>query len=57
MNNYLSAVDRIKRAKTAKELKRASKGFANVHAVGQLSDRELARLDIMICDKLNNLGA
>ena len=57
MTNYLSAVDRIKRAKTAKELKRASKGFTNIHAVGQLSDHQLSRLDIMICDKLNQLEA
>lgn len=57
MANYLSAVDRIKRAKTAKDLKRVRKGFSNDHAVGLLSDNQLSRLDIMICDKLSQVEA
>lgn len=52
MTNYESAVDRIKRCNTGSQLRRAEKGFARVHSVGQLSDLQLLNLDKKIAIKM-----
>lgn len=52
MTNYESAVDRIERCNTGSQLRRAEKGFARVHSVGQLSDLQLLNLDKKIAIKM-----
>ena len=53
MNNYQSAIERIKKANTLQDLFRVGEGLARVHKIGHLTDNEFRRLDLMICDKIN----
>ena len=55
-SNFKSAVARIKKAKSAKDLKKLEVSFDRVYKVGALTDKELGQLDTMIGDKLIKLG-
>ena len=55
-SNFKSAVARIKKAKSAKDLKKLEVSFDRVYKVGALTDKELGQLDTMIGDKLKKLG-
>jgi len=52
-SNFKSAVARIKKAKSAKDLKKLEKSFERVYKqTGALTDKEFGQLDDMISDKL-----
>ena len=56
-SNFKSAVARIKKAKSAKDLKKLEKSFERVYKqTGALTDKEFGQLDDMISDKLVKLG-
>ena len=56
-SNFKSAVARIKKAKSAKDLKKLEKSFVNVYKqTNALTNNELLQLDGMIGDKLIKLG-
>ena len=55
-SNFKSAVARIKKAKSAKDLKKLEKSFERVYKqTGALTDKEFGQLDDMISDKLVKL--
>ena len=56
-SNFKSAVARIKKAKSAKDLKKLEKSFERVYKqTDALTDKEFGQLDDMISDKLVKLG-
>jgi len=55
-SNFKSAVARIKKTKSVKDLKKLEVSFDRVYKVGALTDKELGQLDTMIGDKLIKLG-
>ena len=56
-SNFKSAVARIKKAKSVKDLKKLEKSFERVYKqTGALTDKEFGQLDDMISDKLVKLG-
>ena len=55
MSNYRSAIKRINHASCSVELERVERGLNNVHAIGHLTDNELMRLDIKICERIDQL--
>jgi hypothetical protein len=55
VSNYKSALKRILNANTDAEIDRVWRGLVNVHAIGHLTDSELMRLDIKICERIDQL--
>jgi hypothetical protein len=55
MSNYKSAIKRINHATGVDDLERVERGLKNVHAIGHLTDSELMRLDIKMCDRIDQL--
>ena len=55
MSNYRSAIKRINHASCSAELERVERGLNNVHAIGHLTDNELMRLDIKLCERTDQL--
>ena len=55
MSNYKSALKRILNANTYAEIDRVWRGLVNVHAIGHLTDNELMKLDLKICDRIDTL--
>ena len=55
MSNYRSAIKRINHASCSVELERVERGLNNVHAIGHLTDNELMRLDIKLCERTDQL--
>ena len=55
MSNYKSALKRILNANTDAEIDRVWRGLVNVHAIGHLTDNELMKLDLKICDRITYL--
>ena len=55
MSNYRSAISRINYAQCLTELDTVEQGLKNVHAIGHLTDNELMRLDIKLCERTDQL--
>jgi hypothetical protein len=55
MSNYKSALKRILNANTDADIDRVWRGLVNVHAIGHLTDNELMKLDLKICDRITYL--
>ena len=51
MNNYESALRRINKAKTIKELQKVETGISRVHDAGFFTDHQFMRLDENIVDQ------
>ena len=57
MTNYQTALNRINHASTIKELESLEKSFDRIHQGGFLTDSELTRLDLKLCDKKDLINA